>query len=85
MARPARSEPNLRRGLIFIVVLALAVAGFLACRWFARTRAEHDRLASGPSLSYAGEERCAGCHADEAKLWSQSDHAHAMQKAAQDG
>jgi len=83
MARPARSEPNLRRGLIFIVVLALAVAGFLACRWFARTRAEQDRLASGPSLSYVGEERCAGCHEDEAKLWSQSDHAHAMQKAAQ--
>jgi tetratricopeptide (TPR) repeat protein len=83
MSTTSPSKGFVHRGILIIGVLALAAGVIVAWRWAERTRAQNSRpnLASLPT--YVGEERCASCHAEEAKRWSQSDHAHAMQKATE--
>lgn len=42
------------------------------------TRTTHGAIASA---TFVGAGRCTGCHAEEARAWSESDHAHAMSPA----
>jgi predicted CXXCH cytochrome family protein len=46
-------------------------------------REEGVRAAEPAPLSYVGSETCAGCHKDEARLWSASHHKHAMDHATE--
>ena len=53
-----------------------AVAGLVIWRW---SRGLDPKPTS--AASYVGEQRCAECHAEQAKLWRDSHHAQAMQLA----
>ena len=61
-----------RRGLLVAFCLALAsIGGYLALDWWIA-------LPEGQVAKYVGRSSCAGCHEQEARKWSLSDHAQAM-------
>ena len=72
---------NARKVILACALCAMVVLGLFAWRWAARNHALRGGLNSAVVPTYVGEARCAQCHAEEAKLWSESDHAHAMQYA----
>ena len=64
-----------RRGLLVAFFLALVLTcGYLALDWWIA-------LPEGQVAEYVGRSSCAGCHAQEARKWSLSDHAQAMAPA----
>jgi tetratricopeptide (TPR) repeat protein len=70
-----------RRVILASIVCVLVVAGLFVWNWKIHKRATRGGANSASAPTYVGEARCAQCHAAEARLWSESDHAHAMQTA----
>jgi Tfp pilus assembly protein PilF len=71
------------RGVVLACALcAVVILGILAWHRATRDHALRGQVNSALAPTYVGEARCAQCHAAEAKLWSESDHAHAMQTVA---
>jgi len=64
------------------MVAAIALGLFLWRRGGGYFPAEH-KAPSASSPAYVGEMTCAGCHSEEAKKWSDSHHALAMQPASE--
>lgn len=78
-----RPESEQGRALAIVVVaiavvLAMAAAGAF---WLSNRRRVPDHTTMA-AATYVGEKRCAACHAAEAKAWSGSHHAQAMQTAS---
>jgi tetratricopeptide (TPR) repeat protein len=60
-------------------VVAVALLG--AVVWYLRSKSAGSAEKAASAASYVGQDRCAECHADEAKAWRGSHHAQAMQVA----
>ena len=78
---PDKKKPvkSLRIGVIALVAIAVAICVFGFWRWHTGAHGHEAKTAS--SATYVGEQRCAECHAEQAKSWRTSHHAQAMQVA----
>ncbi len=77
----AKAEPRKSKftPLIIAGVIVLAVVTYALWRGSSGTRGQPAKRTS--AATYVGEQRCAECHAEQAKLWRDSHHAQAMQVA----
>jgi len=67
------SRRTLRRKLIHVAIglLLIAIGGWLGLDWWSS-------LPEGQQAHYVGRESCIQCHAEESRLWKNSDHDLAM-------
>src|SRR5262245_19874269 len=69
------------RNSMVAVVVVLAAAGIVVWRRSVPTQPSELQALTSNTPSYAGTERCAGCHVQAAEAWRLSHHAQAMQQA----
>jgi Flp pilus assembly protein TadD len=84
MSHARSRSPRSRTRIVLAAMAAAALAGALA--WLAPhagTRTSSASAAEPAPLAYVGSETCAGCHKEEARLWSASHHKHAMDHATE--
>src|SRR5215510_10817620 len=72
--------PRLNAGILR-ALLVMGIWSVAACRHPDETRHLETKPAVSSSPTYAGAERCAGCHAQAAAAWRHSHHAQAMEEA----
>jgi Flp pilus assembly protein TadD len=75
-SKPAKSFPL---GVIGLGVIAIAICVLVFWRWSTRVQGQQTKPAT--AAAYVGQERCAQCHAEQARAWRTSHHAAAMQVA----
>ena len=76
-AKAKPSSKSIPISFIAGIAVVFAVAAYGVWRWSVRANGQETKPAS--TATYAGQQRCAECHADEAKAWRTSHHALAMQ------
>jgi Flp pilus assembly protein TadD len=74
--KPAKSLPV---GAIAIGAVVVVLCAVVFWRWSAGVHGQEVKPAS--AATYAGQERCAECHAEQVQAWRTSHHAEAMQAA----
>ena len=66
--------------IVVLAVMAVAVLGAVGWYWVGKRRMTPGN--PGSTATYVGQQRCADCHAEQAKAWRGSHHALAMQAAS---
>jgi hypothetical protein len=77
----SRHTQRLLRRVILLSILSATVLGLALRHRAPKIESRDTNVSAASSATYIGAERCAGCHAQAAETWRQSDHALAMQEA----